>query len=123
MREAKALVPSAWDWAQDSISRHSRFLDLARGTFRAPDPFLDVRDRFIVRRIAADSQKSELGDDPSVSTVLLGAMAADLAAIHAADSGIADLHAHLAGLPADWLHDAARKAKQSVEADYAKWTS
>ena len=67
LREAKALVPSGWEWAHDDVAGFSRFLDLARGTFRSPDPFLDVRHRFIVRRIAADSDKLEFGKDPSVS--------------------------------------------------------
>src|SRR5947208_9573864 len=55
-REAKALVPSAWNWAHDDSSMHSHFLDLASGRFRSPDPFLrvhegsGVQERFIVRR-------------------------------------------------------------------------
>ena len=44
LREAKALVPSAWIWANGTAEiRKSNFLDLANGRYRAPDPFLDVR--------------------------------------------------------------------------------
>jgi hypothetical protein len=121
VREAKALVPSAWEWAHDTISGHSRFLDLAHGTFRAPDPFLDVRDRFIFRRIAVDSRKVELGDDPSVSMELLDAMAFDVGAIHAADRRSGDVRQHVAQLGQDWLHDAATAAKDAVMSDFAKW--
>ncbi|WP_375161943.1 DUF2252 family protein [Bradyrhizobium sp. RDT46] len=39
VREAKALVPSAWDWAHGQQGR-LRFLDLATGPYRAPDPHL-----------------------------------------------------------------------------------
>ena len=64
LREAKALVPSAWTWAHGSkASQKSHFLAVANGHYRAPDPFLHVREKFIFRRVAADSTKIELGDD------------------------------------------------------------
>jgi hypothetical protein len=57
LREAKALVPSAWTWANGpKQSQKSNFLALANDRYRAPDPFLQVRHGFIFRRIAADSQ-------------------------------------------------------------------
>src|SRR6266404_4383928 len=37
LREAKALVPSAWTWANGGQSRRSHFLELANGQYRAPD--------------------------------------------------------------------------------------
>ena len=62
VREAKALVPSAWDWAHADEAPVFRALDLATGAYRSPDPHLAVADRFIIRRVAADSQKVEFGD-------------------------------------------------------------
>lgn len=44
VREAKALVPSAWDWAHGRLSARTRFLDLALGIFRSPDPSRAARD-------------------------------------------------------------------------------
>jgi hypothetical protein len=41
VREAKALVPSAWHWASGT-AEPIRFLDLARGIHRSPDPWLGV---------------------------------------------------------------------------------
>src|SRR5262245_11799408 len=67
VREAKALVPSAWDWAHGATSTRSRFLDLGRGAFRSPDPFLDVHNGFVFRRIAADSRKIEFDDNSDVA--------------------------------------------------------
>ena len=46
-------------------SRVSHFLEIANGRYRAPDPFLDVRNKFIFRRLAADSRKIELGPTPA----------------------------------------------------------
>jgi hypothetical protein len=123
LREAKALVPSAWEWAHDDVTGFSRFLDLARGTFRSPDPFLDVRHRFIVRRIAADSDKLEFGKDPSVSHDLLTAMGFDLGAIHAADRRRDKVHKDLRQRAGDWLHEAATAAMRTVREDFVKWSS
>ncbi len=105
------------------VTGFSRFLDLARGTFRSPDPFLDVRHRFIVRRIAADLDKIEFGKDPSVSLELLTAMGFDLGAIHAADRRRDKVHKDLRQRSGDWLHDAATAAMQTVREDFAKWSS
>jgi hypothetical protein len=99
LREAKALAPSAWTWANGAKqSQKSNFLALANGRYRAPDPFLHVRHGFIFRRVAADSQKIELGDDAGkkLHLNLLRAMGYDVASIHAAGSaGIKALKADL----------------------------
>ena len=52
MREAKALVPSAWTYVHGA--QPPGFLKLARGRYRAPDPFLDVQGKWIIRRLAPD---------------------------------------------------------------------
>lgn len=126
LREAKALVPSAWEWAHDVRNSKSRFLDLARGEFRAPDPLLHVRDSFIVRRIAPDSRKVELDRSPDVRLTpkLLDAMGFDLGAIHAATtSKNAAVRKDFDSRPPDWLYEAAKTAAAAVEKDFAAWTS
>jgi hypothetical protein len=126
VREAKALVPSAWEWAHNTFSPKSRFLDLAKGQFRSPDPFLDVREGFIIRRVAADSRKVDLRDDAGADlrAELLRAMGFDLGAIHAADSDAkAAIIADLQAKPDDWLHQAAKTAAADVEQDYQGWKS
>ncbi len=123
VREAKALVPSAWDWAHGKTDGHIRFAELTDGPFRSPDPYLRVEDRFIYRRSAADSRKVEYTtSDPAVPAALLTAMGRDLGAIHAADPRLPELRADLAARPAAWLHDAAKAAAKAVEADYQSWT-
>ncbi len=127
LREAKALVPSAWTWANEpKQSQKSNFLALANGRYRAPDPFLHVRGRFIFRRIAADSQKIELGDDAGkkLQLNLLGAMGFEVASIHAAGSaGIKALKADLKKRPRGWLNAAANTAMAAVKRDYEEWRS
>lgn len=125
-REAKALVTSAWYWAQKTPSPPSHFLELAQGRYRSPDPFLRVQNSFIVRRIAADSRKIDLGpgSDAVNSTRMITAMGFDLGAVHAADPEarttiLRDLRKDRRG--DDWLHDAALKATAAVEDDYREW--
>ena len=131
-REAKALVPSAWNWAHKDASTHSRFLDLANGRHRSPDPFLrvhegsGVQERFIVRRMAADARKINLRDDADAvnSARMVTAMGFDLGAIHAADER--GRHAIRRDLDKarrgdDWLYEAARDVADAVNADYDEW--
>lgn len=123
LREAKALVPSAWIWAHGGKSGASHFLALANGKYRAPDPFLDVHDKFIFRRIAADSRKIELVDaGGSIRVNVLQAMGFDLGSIHAAGSpGIHALRADLRKRPRGWLNAAAKTAVAAVKRDYEEW--
>lgn len=125
VREAKALVPSAWNWAHDREGK-LRFLDLARSRFRAPDPHLVLEraSRFIIRRIAPDSRKINLGDHANMRLELdlLWAMGFDIGAIHAATPGAPQkITADLRKRDADWLHAAAKTAAGAVEDDYGAW--
>jgi Uncharacterized protein conserved in bacteria (DUF2252) len=124
LREAKALVPSAWTWANGGKSKASHFCALANGEYRAPDPFLDVHGKFIFRRIAADSRKIELADvgGPAIKIDILEAMGFDLASIHAASSpGARALAADLKKRPRGWLYAAAATAAAAVKRDFAEW--
>jgi len=126
LREAKALVPSAWIFAHGGKSRTSHFRKLANGKYRAPDPFLQVHGKFIFRRIAADSRKIELADigGSKVTAKILEAMGFDLASIHAAGAADVDaLRADLKKRPRGWLNTAAKTAAAAVKRDYEEWRS
>jgi hypothetical protein len=123
VREAKALVPSAWDWAHGN-NGGPRFLTIATGAYRAPDPHLALKAGFIIRRIAPDSRKVDLGDHPGerLKLDLLRAMGFEIGAIHAATKGAsARILADLGTRKADWLHGAAKVAAEAVEEDLADW--
>lgn len=124
VREAKALVPSAWDWAHAKGSSKSRFFDLVDGRYRSPDPFLSVHDSFVFRRIAADSRKVELGEEdrPTVRSDLLMAMGFDLGAVHAArKERRIEVRKDLEKRPRDWLYIVVRSATKAVEEDFRAW--
>jgi hypothetical protein len=126
VREAKALVPSAWTWAHGDTKAKLQFLNLSEGAHRAPDPWLALRHGFIFRRIAADSRKVELDrqDQARLTRRLLEAMGFDLGAIHAAvkQSRRTAILDHLASQPRGWLPAAALDAAADVVRDYEEWT-
>ena len=122
LREAKALVPSAWTYVHGK--QPSGLLELARSKYRAPDPFLDIRGKFVVRRLAPDSRKIELNEKAAthVEGKFLQAMAFDLASVHAAGSvGTDILRRDLKKRPRGWLYDAAKAAAAAVEKDFEEW--
>jgi hypothetical protein len=125
LREAKALVPSAWVWAHGKKNQTSNFLELANGGYRAPDPLLHVRNKFIFRRIGADSHKIEFGEDAGamLRLDLLRAMGFDLASIHAAAGSPATraIQRDLRKRPGGWLNAAAKAAATAVERDFEEW--
>lgn len=124
VREGKALVASSWDYAHGNRTAEPRFLKLARGSYRAYDPFLNFENPFIVRRIWPDARKIDLGRDPDAKLThqLLKAMGRDIGAIHAASHEVVHLiKADLAARPDGWLHDAAKSAQVMVENDFKEW--
>ncbi len=119
IREGKALVPSAWAWAHETSER-SRVLDAAFGAYRSPDPHLRCEAGLVLRRVAPDSRKIDI-DDVQVNGLteeLFAAMAADLAAVHAASGKSKRIAEDLDRRPKRWLREAAEVAKDVTERDF-----
>ena len=123
-REAKAVVPSAWDWASGTPVP-SRGMEIADGTHRAPDASLVRAGSFLVRRLAPDARKLNLQDvaKKGRGVALLKAMAADLAAIHVATAPQGAIRRHLDQQPPGWLSEAAAMAEKRVRSDFRAWKS
>jgi hypothetical protein len=124
VREAKAYVPSAWLWAhRKRAPRAPWFVDLARGSFRSPDPFARAQAGFIIRRVAPDARKIELADVAGRAPAdrFLAAMAADLAAVHAADPRSPRILEDLGARTGPWLLRAVNAALQHTRQDYAAY--
>jgi hypothetical protein len=122
VREAKALVPSAWIWAHGT-NDPNRFLEAANGTFRSPDPRLTCDAGYVLRRVAPDSRKIEISDVQAngLTEDLLAAMAEDLAAVHLASASPAQISKDLDSRDGGWLSEAASAAKDATEHDFAKF--
>jgi Uncharacterized protein conserved in bacteria (DUF2252) len=124
VREAKALVPSSWDWAANRTGAAPLFLNLAYGRYRSPDPFLNLSSGYIIRRIAPDSQKLDTADAivQTDSLAWLSAMGTDLASIHLGNPGVKKgIVNDLERRQVNWLADSADIALRQVEKDYNIW--
>jgi Uncharacterized protein conserved in bacteria (DUF2252) len=124
VREAKALVPSAWDWAHGSPFAPSPFADLATAATRAPDPYLTVTAGFVIRRLAPDSQKAELGDKAGAELRerLLEAMGREIGSLHAATADVQAIQKDMRRREPDWLHAASKIADSAVTDDFKSWS-
>ena len=60
LREAKPVVPSALAWVRADDDPGPGLAEMLRSPRRCPDPFQEIRGKWVVRRLAADSSKIEL---------------------------------------------------------------
>jgi hypothetical protein len=124
-REAKELAESAWSWAHARRTRKTELfyqeaLDRAR---RAPDPFVKMRGRWIVRRLAPDCSRIELSSLPAQHDAmrLMQAMGFETANVHLGSREARVLEADLHKRAANWLQGAALAMVESVTDDWRQW--
>ena len=124
-REVKALAPSAWVWANDLTTRPKRCYQASVDqAVRAPDPYLRVGKRWLVRRLAPDCARIEISDLPKERDEkgLLHAMGWEAANIHLGSrDAIKAIRRDLARRQEDWLHTAVEAMAHAVTADWTAW--
>jgi hypothetical protein len=123
-REAKALRPPAAVWVSGRATGALHGAAIARRARRAPDPWLRFGRRWVVRRLAPDSDRIEPADLPRQKDEarLLRAMGRETANVHLGKAGAAAaLRRHLGSLPAQWLRDVARRGVEAVDEDARDW--
>jgi len=125
VREAKAMTLSAWLWARDSQAGNMiHYNRIIKAAHRSPDPTLQVRGSWVVRRLAPDIGKVELQDLPVTAGLdLLRSMGKEIANVHAPsgpalDAVISDLRSR----PEGWLLNAALEMRDHVHKDFAEFT-
>ena len=122
VREAKALAPSAVYWAAGCEgSTRLRYDDIIDAAERCPDPFVKLKGRWIVRRLAADSSSIDIDRLPKgQERKLLTAMGRETANVHlgsARKALLKDLDSRKDG----WLEHAALDMIAATRADFAAW--
>jgi hypothetical protein len=126
-REAKALVPSAYRWAHKGRGAKRIFYeDVLTKSVRSRDPFVHLRGRWIVRRLAPDCTRVELAALPKErdESRLLFEMGFEAANIHLGSQGAAKLVLRdLRRRPAHWLHEAACAMAKATLKDWDEWRS
>ncbi len=124
-REAKALAPSACVWAATArASERIRYQEALDRSVRDRDPFVKLRGKWIVRRLAPYCSRVELASMPKErdESKLLRAMGFETANVHLGTPGAAKaILRDLGKRPIDWLHEAATAMVKATTADWREW--
>jgi hypothetical protein len=124
-REAKAMRPSAVYWAigaRDPVE--IMYQAIISRAVRCPDPFVQLRGHWIVRRLAPYCSRIELSVLPTNRDELrlLFAMGWETANIHLGSPGtVKQVRRHLNTLKPGWLLSAAKKMAEAVTDDWKVW--
>jgi len=124
-REAKALTPSSVYWATvDDRPSEILYQAIISRAVRCPDPFVQLRGHWIVRRLSPHCSRIELSVLPTNRDErrLLAAMGWETANIHLGTvDGQKYIRSHLARLKPAWLYAAAKKMEEAVTEDWRTW--
>lgn len=124
-REAKALLPSACVWTQDGQgSRRIFYEEIISTAVRSLDPYVQLRGRWIVRRLAPHCSRIEMTAIPKKRDEerLLHSMGFETANIHLGSKGaMKAVRRDLARRKPGWVHVAAEKMMEVVQKDWEEW--
>src|ERR1700722_6911349 len=124
-REAKALVSSACYWAKDHQGPPEiLYQAIISRAVRCLDPFVQLRGRWIVRRLSPHCSRIELASlrAPDKEFQLLRAMGWETANIHLGTRNARkSILAHMQKQKAKWLHHAAEEMVNAVREDWNVW--
>jgi hypothetical protein len=123
-REAKALTSSAAAWAHQVKAAPLQYEEALQRSVRSIDPFVHMRGKWIVRRLAPDCSRVELSSMPKQrdESRLLQSMGFETANVHlgtrkAPSAILKDLRAR----PKLWLHRAASTMVDATIHDWETW--
>jgi hypothetical protein len=123
LREAKALVSSAWSRVHGRRNARTRVAEIAGGRFRPLDPWFRVDAGIAVRRLSPNNRKIEAdGADCVVTREILETMAFDLANVHLGTSDSrASIARDLGAFKRGWLTAGARAAAAAIVREHQAW--
>jgi hypothetical protein len=123
-REAKALVSSACYWACSTGPTEILYQAIITRAVRCLDPFVQLRGRWIVRRLSPHCSRIELATLKAQGEEirLLQAMGWETANIHLGTrSARKTILRHLQKQKGKWLHETTEKMVQAVRDDWKTW--
>jgi hypothetical protein len=138
VREAKALVPSAWLWANKEhdasdaaalAEKRLYYSEILARSVRAADPWLRIVDRWVVRRLGPDAFKVEVHDlglkrgaEGELTRKLFEAMGREVGNIHSPSRPKPEyIQAHMKGLPVRWLVEGSTTMVKLIQDDFHHW--
>jgi hypothetical protein len=122
-REAKALTTSAW-WWNSSKSPPIQYSQIMSRAVRVADPFLQVHDGWVVRRLAPDCSRIEMKHLAGVQDEcrLLRMMGWETGNVHMGSPRQRDaIRSDLRKRKATWLLKAARAMRNATIQDWNDW--
>ncbi len=129
-REAKALVPSGLYWCHDQRKMPSQTGTLLQRAIRCPDPYLQVYDQWLVRRMAPDTFKMDLPYSRdhrrlALAPALLRLTGMETANVHLGSRTPDQLMVLLEKLTrkpgAKWLEHATEQMVKATKKDHKDW--
>lgn len=125
-RETKAVAPSAWRWASgdDQPWEPVYIAQILADSVRCPDPYIRLREGWMIRRLAPDGSRIELADLPGErdDRHLLSAMGRETANVHLGLPRVRRrIAAHVEHLKSHAVLDAAKRMLETVEHDWHAW--
>jgi Uncharacterized protein conserved in bacteria (DUF2252) len=122
-RESKALAPSALVFLSGNQEDPLVRAKLIQKAVRVPDPFLSFHNKWIIRRLAPDCLKVELGQFPTrrQDERLLRSMGWETANMHLATGKPQKLLKDLDRRPKRWLREAVSAMADAVRKDWKIW--
>ena len=123
-REAKALVPSSVHWARgDEGPSEILYHAIISRAVRSRDPFVQLRGRWIVRRLSPHCCRVELASLPEDrdELKLLYSMGWETANIHLGSASEKHVRRHVSSLKGNWLGAAARQMLSATNQDWREW--
>lgn len=123
-REVKALAPSACLWARNLGGGRILYQTVLRNAIRSRDPFVRVKDSWLIRRLSPHCCRIELQEIPKNRSEyrLLYAMGWETANIHLGSRDrVASIKRDLAKRKANWLRDAVKAMAKATMRDWKEW--
>ena len=123
-REAKALAPSAAHWADPRTPREILYGAILRRAVRCPDPYVQLRGHWIVRRLSPHCSRIELEALGSArgELRLLQAMGQETANVHAGtEEKRRAILKDLGKRKSNWLIKAAEAMTETMDKDWQMW--
>lgn len=124
-REAKALIPSCVHWARgDDGPNEILYHAILSRAVRSRDPFVQLRGRWIVRRLSPHCCRVELVSLPADrdELKLLYSMGWEAANIHLGSPiSSRKVRRHVGKMKGNWLLVAVRKMMTAVNEDWKEW--
>lgn len=125
LREAKAMLQSAWSLAHNPADRAIHAVDIAVGRMRCADPHYELQGSILVRRLSPNSTKIEIDRNPGLllSPDMLDLMGFEIGNCHASDPSVGPaIERDIKARSGTWLSDAAKAAAAAITSEQKAWS-